>query len=344
VSDDRWKLVKGIFLRAAARPAAEWPSYLDAACAGDADLHAEVASLLVEHDPQAADLLGPARGSEVEDPAEQPPALGPPRDEVVPGTFFDEVYYVERELGLEPGGTTYLVRHALAGDQVVLKVFDATVGIDAATSEARVPRLLRHPTLASVFDIRTTRSGRFYLVREWFDGEPVGRLLARGDLGGAPRAIEILRGIAEVFEEAESRGLEGPRVSLDDVFLLQGSVVRLRRLACSPQGLGASLPSTFVPEGARGLATETPESVRDSRRGVECLAGLAAAMLHGNSIVDTLRAEVDAGSPTPLEFVARLAHALAPRGEDGASPDSDVEQTLDLHSDSSAASGEPDGN
>jgi hypothetical protein len=48
---DRWKLTKGLFQRAIQLPPEQWPAYLDAVCAGDRELHGQVASLLAEHVP-----------------------------------------------------------------------------------------------------------------------------------------------------------------------------------------------------------------------------------------------------------------------------------------------------
>jgi hypothetical protein len=59
MSSDRWRVVKGLFYRAIKLPPEAWPDYLDLVTAGDNDLRSEVASLLAEHDPEAASRRPP---------------------------------------------------------------------------------------------------------------------------------------------------------------------------------------------------------------------------------------------------------------------------------------------
>jgi hypothetical protein len=46
---ERWQRIKALFAEACERPPEAWSSFLNAACAGDASLHAEVESLLEAH-------------------------------------------------------------------------------------------------------------------------------------------------------------------------------------------------------------------------------------------------------------------------------------------------------
>ena len=62
---DRWKVVKGLFQRALKLPPYDWAAYLDRVSAGDEDLRRDVASLLAEHDPNAAPLLSPLASGDV---------------------------------------------------------------------------------------------------------------------------------------------------------------------------------------------------------------------------------------------------------------------------------------
>src|SRR5207249_183071 len=56
--------VKDVFLAAAERPATDRAAYLDAACAGDADLRRRVEALLKAHDePDSAPAEGPGTAS-----------------------------------------------------------------------------------------------------------------------------------------------------------------------------------------------------------------------------------------------------------------------------------------
>src|SRR5437667_3381635 len=67
---DRPKNARDIFLAAVERPAAERAAFLDAACAGDAELRRRVEALLHAHDES---------GSLLDRPAGDPDATLPPR-------------------------------------------------------------------------------------------------------------------------------------------------------------------------------------------------------------------------------------------------------------------------
>src|SRR5689334_17630563 len=67
---DSPKNARDIFLAAVERPAAERPAFLDAACAGDAELRRRVEALLRAHDEP---------GSLLDRPAVDPDATMPPR-------------------------------------------------------------------------------------------------------------------------------------------------------------------------------------------------------------------------------------------------------------------------
>ena len=60
MTPDRWHRVKDVFSAACERDESERSRYLDEACAGDAQLRAEVASLLDAHDQADAVVDRPA--------------------------------------------------------------------------------------------------------------------------------------------------------------------------------------------------------------------------------------------------------------------------------------------
>ncbi len=117
-------------------------AYLDAACAGDADLRREVEALL-------ADPTG-AAGGLLDTPPWAPPALdrgqrlGP--------------YEIESLLGTGGMGAVYRARDTRLKRTVALKVLAGARGLDPSarvrfTREARAIAALDHPHICAVYDV-----------------------------------------------------------------------------------------------------------------------------------------------------------------------------------------------
>jgi len=332
VSNDRWKLVKGIFQRALARPSEEWAAYLDSVCAMDDALRIEVATLLGEHEPAARGLLGlsfvsPSEKSAVDasqaiEPQQKDghPIAGDestanvranrtPRDEpnALLGTFFDEVYYVDKFLGPESGGAVFVARQALIGDRVELKLFDQGHRIEAAAAEARIPRLLMHRALAIVYELRTSRSGRLYLIRERLQGTPLEEALADRPALSLHRRLEILRELTDVVDSAFRLDVRGLSFESKDVVLGSNAgkpAARLRRLASGQVN----------PDRARKASRSVREDAyEESAGGLACLVQLARTLFGASAdrAVETLAQVSREREPLPIEFVAMMETVLA---------------------------------
>ena len=128
------------------------------------------------------------------------------------GMTLDETYTIERMLGGGGMGTVYLARHALLQDRVALKVMSAGLAANPDwlrrfLREGRAARLIRHPSVVSVYDLRHSSEGIAYLVMEYVDGRTLRSYLdERGKLS-VPEAVSILRPVAEALDEAHALGV-----------------------------------------------------------------------------------------------------------------------------------------
>src|SRR5262249_10604913 len=131
---DRWQQVESIFHAARERPAAEREGFLEAACAGDADLRAEVEALL-GHNPSSFNVAG---GS-------------------LTGRRFGS-YIFGPLIGVGGMGEVYRARDEKLGREVAIKILPRAFATDAArvarfTREARVLAALNHPHIGAIYGL-----------------------------------------------------------------------------------------------------------------------------------------------------------------------------------------------
>ena len=157
-----------IFLKAVERHApAQWPDFLDQACAGQPDLRRRVELLLKAH--READTS----------PSEVSPAIAttdtPGLDG--PATIIGP-YKLLQQIGEGGMGTVYMAEQTRPVQRkVALKIIKP--GMDTAQviarfeSERQALALMDHPNIAKVFDAGATESGRPYFVMELVRGVPI---------------------------------------------------------------------------------------------------------------------------------------------------------------------------
>lgn len=169
MSAERFRRAKEIFLAASELPPADRRRHLDAACAGDADLRADVLSLLGATEVATRSLTEGVDGvlTRLGEPAPdgpQPRAIGPwTLHEVLGRGGMGTVYRARRSDGAhEREGALKLIRDGFASDDVVRRFH----------AERRILSALSHPNVAALLDAGT-EDGRPYLVMEKVDGEPI---------------------------------------------------------------------------------------------------------------------------------------------------------------------------
>jgi len=183
MTPERWQRLKELFHRALEMGAAERAAFLKAECAGDAELRAEVESL-VAADARGEDFLdegaaGVAAGV-VESVAELEAGrrVGP--------------YTVVSTLGEGGMGKVYLAEDARLGRRVALKLLPPSFVIDRERvrrfeQEARAASALNHPNILTIHEIGSDRGLRF-IATEFVEGSTLREHLRRGPL----RVNEVL--------------------------------------------------------------------------------------------------------------------------------------------------------
>ncbi|MCX6544015.1 MAG: serine/threonine-protein kinase [Acidobacteria bacterium] len=239
---DRWADANRLFHAALDRPSEDRDAFLDEACAEDAALRDEVATLLVFHDRADAFLDAAAIDQAVE--GQQ---VGP--------------YRLVREVGRGGMGVVYLAEDTRLGRMVALKALPAAWAGDPARRErlrheARAAAMLSHPGVATIYALEEI-DGRLHLVSEFVRGETLREELLHGPVP-LPVVIETGLGLAEALAAAHDRGVVHRDLKPENVLRATDGRVKIvdfgvAGLGPSPDGRPASgTPAYMSPEQRRG--------------------------------------------------------------------------------------------
>lgn len=163
--------------------------------------------------------------------------LGKPRRRTKPATLGpgDRIgaWRVEGELGRGGMGSVYAVTHNGFGKRAALKLCHKNVlgpefTVDTFLREARVVHLVNHPGVCDVF-ATGTYDGRPYLALERLHGATLGDYLETTTITKL-EALDILADIARVLASAHAANVVHRDLKLDNVFVLEGEVPRIKVL------------------------------------------------------------------------------------------------------------------
>lgn len=170
MTPERFAQIDRLFAEATALAPGARGAFLDAQCGGDADLRAEVESLLAADADAGARLAGAI---------EQAAAALPPKPCGADAGLRLGPYLLVRELGRGGMGAVY---QAIRSDgeflhTVALKLVKRGMDSEAIVQRFRTERQilagLSHPNIAALLDGGTAPDGRPYLVMEFIEGQPL---------------------------------------------------------------------------------------------------------------------------------------------------------------------------
>lgn len=201
MNPDRWKRTEAVLGAVLDAPPDARLAVLLAECGDDADLLAEVRSLLAAHDADVR-WQPPTAPADVQ--------AGAPRE--APGA--DRrigAYRVERLIGRGGMGAVYLA-HRAEGDfdqKVAVKVVGLPFEIEAFRERFRQERQilaeLNHPNITHLTDGGVTADGELYLVMELIEGLPLDEYARRHALGVAARLQQLFLPICDAVAYAHQR-------------------------------------------------------------------------------------------------------------------------------------------
>jgi hypothetical protein len=198
VTPERWRQINDLFHQVTELDSARREELLARTAQTDAELAAEVRSLLAAHKPEDGFLEQPAWA-------------------VAPTLAFDEPlaragamagpYRIIREIGRGGMGVVYEAEDTRLRRSVALKALPSEYTTDPVrrqrlTREARAAAALTHPSIATIFALDEL-DGALYLVSELVRGETLREELGRGPLAGErllATLIELAGGLAAAHE------------------------------------------------------------------------------------------------------------------------------------------------
>ncbi len=202
MTPDRWRQVKDIFSSASVLADDERRVYVAEACRGDANLLAEVESLLAAHAVEDAFVDRPAVAQVSEDllPAAADPWVGRRVG----------AYEIVAVLGRGGMGSVYRARRVDAeydkevAVKLVARGYEADFVLQRLRAERQILANLEHPNIARLIDGGATDDGSPYLVMEFVDGEPIDRYVEQRALAIRDR-LRLFRDVCAAVSYAHQR-------------------------------------------------------------------------------------------------------------------------------------------
>ncbi|HEX8556667.1 MAG TPA: serine/threonine-protein kinase, partial [Pyrinomonadaceae bacterium] len=218
---ERFEQVDGLFAAALEAAPGERAALLDAACAGDAELRAEVESLLAAHE-RAGDFI--------EEHALEAAARAQARQ--LAGAAGRRVghYRIVSPLGAGGMGEVYLALDTRLGRRVALKLLPAEFTQDAGRvrrfeTEAFAASALNHPNILTIYDIGRA-DGSHFIAAEYVEGRTL-----KGLIPGAPlpteEALGVAAQVAEALAAAHAAGIVHRDIKPDNIMLRPDGYVKV---------------------------------------------------------------------------------------------------------------------
>jgi serine/threonine protein kinase/Tfp pilus assembly protein PilF len=195
------KTVEDIFLAAVEKSPADRVAYLEEACGTDAELRAQVESLLRSHEQAGSMLDQPLfrTGQSVDQPAAEQP-----------GMLIDSYKLIE-QIGEGGMGTVWMAQQIEPVKRLVALKLIKT-GMDSAQVVARFEAerqalaLMDHPNIARIHDGGTTPDGRPFFVMELVKGVPLNDYCDRCSLTNRER-LDLFLSVCRAVQHAHQKGV-----------------------------------------------------------------------------------------------------------------------------------------
>jgi serine/threonine-protein kinase len=223
---DRWQQIEDLFHEMLARAPEERAAFLDAACASDTDLRAQVKAYLDAHVELGSRYERPLRFDTLDTQDTIPPTVPPPLSLV--GRRLG-AYQVTELLGVGGMGEVYCAQDSRLGREVVLKLLPAQFTTDADRmsrfeQEARAASALNHPNIVTVYELGEAEAVR-YIAMERVRGKTL-RALAGQSQGGDYLAA-LGRQTAEALAVAHAEGITHRDIKPENIMVRDDGYVKV---------------------------------------------------------------------------------------------------------------------
>jgi tetratricopeptide (TPR) repeat protein/predicted Ser/Thr protein kinase len=261
---ERWERIQDLFHAVADLPAQEQRARLDALCADDPTLVAEVVHLLDE-DVRGDSLLN----RDLAEVADQVLAGGPS------GTMPRQIgpYRLRQVIGEGGMGVVYLAERADLDSRVAIKILrDAWLSParrERFASEQRTLAKLSHPSIARIYDADTLPDGTPWFAMEYVEGVSLTRYCATQDCS-ISRTLELFRAVCEAVLHAHQHAVIHRDLKPSNILVTGDGQVRLLDFGIAKQleTLGSGIDRTRTDMRLMTPAYASPEQIRGGELGV----------------------------------------------------------------------------
>ena len=302
---ENWQKIEELFHDALERDPAGREAFLDEACAGDAALRAEVASLLAADQRAGGFLERPA--------ADVSEALVEPDDSPAsPGARFGP-YLIKDQIGRGGMGIVYLAEDTRLGRPVALKVLPGGVAHDERRRErmrieARAAARLAHPNIATLYALEEL-DGKIALVFEFVRGRTLRAEMAQARLS-ARAVVDLGVQIARALAAAHASKIVHRDLKPENVILGEHGVAKVLDFGVARLTQDASGAAPRLTEAGTRLGTPaymSPEQLEggdvDARSDLFAFGILMYELASGANPFD---------APTPISAAARILFVEPP--------------------------------
>jgi eukaryotic-like serine/threonine-protein kinase len=235
VKKKRWRRIEYVFDEALARPENERSAFLDEACQNDAQLRAEVESLLAEARREENLLSDPAFSAGM--------MLLAKRSSSLSGGQLIGAYKIVKSLGSGGMGEVYLAEDTRLPRFVAIKVLPSFLADDRSgdAGESIKARLRRealavssvsHPNVAHIYEIGVEAGERPFMAIEYVEGKTLRELLSSSGGGDGGKvdvitAVDIGLQIASALTAAHAAGVVHRDIKPENVIVRNDGYVKV---------------------------------------------------------------------------------------------------------------------
>ncbi len=285
---DRWAQLEGLFEHAATLDATDRGRLIRELTAVDAELAAELESLL-EHAGSASGFFDRLERSVFSGESESGNVAAAAIEALDPllGKRVRQ-YEIQSRLGAGGMGVVYQAFDAVLRRPVALKFMPTHLSTDAKARdlffvEARAAASLEHENICAIHEVGETDEGRLFIAMSYYEGRSLRERLKEGRFPIA-EAIDCARQACAGLERAHTAGVIHRDVSPGNLFLTDDGTIKLLDFGLAKVG-DATLTGTRKAMGTIGYMA--PEQLRgersDARADIWSIATVAYELLTGEA-------------------------------------------------------------